>query len=99
MKHLIVSVGEQVYLALPKGGLVSGHVLILPVEHTRALYAKEGLDDLLEEAETLKTALKRYFRSQGLECVFYERNYRSNHSQLHAVPIPAGKAKLKSPCV
>ncbi len=30
-KHLIVSVGEHVYLALPKGGLTSQHVMILPI--------------------------------------------------------------------
>lgn len=33
-KHLVVSVGTQVYLALAKGGLTSDHCLILPIEHS-----------------------------------------------------------------
>ncbi len=32
-KHLVVSVGDHAYLALPKGGLTTGHVLILPIAH------------------------------------------------------------------
>lgn len=32
-KHLIVSISESVYLALPKGALVSNHVLLIPLEH------------------------------------------------------------------
>lgn len=32
-KHLVVSVGTQVYLALAKGGLTNDHCLILPIEH------------------------------------------------------------------
>ncbi len=32
-KHLVVSVGDHSYLALPKGGLTPDHVLILPISH------------------------------------------------------------------
>jgi len=32
-KHLVVSVGEEVYLALAKGPLNADHVLILPITH------------------------------------------------------------------
>lgn len=32
-KHLVVSVGNHAYLALAKGGLVSEHLLILPITH------------------------------------------------------------------
>ncbi len=32
-KHLVVSVGDHSYMALPKGGLTPDHVLILPISH------------------------------------------------------------------
>jgi hypothetical protein len=32
-KHLVVSIGDEVYLALAKGPLVPEHVLILPITH------------------------------------------------------------------
>jgi hypothetical protein len=32
-KHLVITVGDHSYLALPKGGLVPEHVLILPIGH------------------------------------------------------------------
>jgi hypothetical protein len=32
-KHLIIAIGNHSYLALPKGGLVPEHVLILPIGH------------------------------------------------------------------
>ena len=32
-KHLVVAVGDHTYLALPKGGLVENHVLVLPIGH------------------------------------------------------------------
>ena len=36
-KHLVVSVGTQVYVALAKGGLNKQHVLILPIGHFQSL--------------------------------------------------------------
>ncbi|CAG0916211.1 unnamed protein product [Notodromas monacha] len=87
-KHLVITVGENIYLALAKGGLVPGHVIILPIEHFRALYVRGENENLIEEVETMKVALLKYFASINMSCVFFERNYKSNHSQLHAVPIP-----------
>ena len=36
-KHLIVSIGDHSYLALPKGGLTPDHVLVLPIAHHPSL--------------------------------------------------------------
>ncbi len=32
-KHLVVGLAQKVYLALPKGTLTDGHVLIVPISH------------------------------------------------------------------
>ena len=34
-KHLIVSVGNHAYMALPKGGLTDDHVLICPIGNNK----------------------------------------------------------------
>lgn len=45
-KHLVVSVGTSVYLALAKGGLNEQHVLILPIGHFQSLVTCS--DDVLQ---------------------------------------------------
>ena len=32
-KHLVVTVGETLYVALPKGPLTDGHFMIVPIAH------------------------------------------------------------------
>lgn len=36
-KHLVISVGREIYLALARGGVVDDHFLITPVEHHQSL--------------------------------------------------------------
>ncbi|XP_068220486.1 CWF19-like protein 1 isoform X2 [Palaemon carinicauda] len=85
-KHLVVSVGNHSYVALAKGGLVSEHLLILPIAHFQSTSDLE--DDCREEIEKFKSALKRMFKKKGSSVVFFERNYRSQHLQVQVVPIP-----------
>ncbi len=85
-KHLVVSVGEHAYLALPKGGLTSEHVLILPIAHYPSLL--EVPEDVGKEIDKFKSALKKCFKKRGKNVVFFERNYKSHHLQLQVVPVP-----------
>ena len=79
-KHLLVSVGTHCYLALPKGGLTEDHVLILPIGH------HANLVDLPEEVEQevnkFKSALRKMYKKMGKGPVFFERNYRTQHLQI-----------------
>lgn len=45
-KHLVVSVGTNVYLALAKGGLTEEHILVLPIGHFQSLVT--CAEDVLE---------------------------------------------------
>lgn len=36
-KHLVISIGQEIYLALAKGGVVDDHFLITPVEHHQSV--------------------------------------------------------------
>lgn len=68
--HLIVTVGESCYCALPKGPLVDDHVLIIPIEHlpNTLCVPVECEPDLVR----LQKSLKAYFENQGKEAVFFE---------------------------
>ncbi|CAH8534228.1 unnamed protein product [Dicrocoelium dendriticum] len=93
-KHLIVSVNTQAYLALPRGPLVTDHVLILTVGHHRSWTACP--DYVRVEIEDYKERLKRMFANDGKAMVAYERNLKTQHYQLQVVPIPfavAGEVK------
>jgi len=93
-KHLVVSVGSHCYLALAKGGLTPDHILITPIEHIQS--ATAAPDDCLAEIEKYKEALKKCFQSRHCSMVFFERNYKTQHLQVQAVPIPQRQcSKLK----
>lgn len=84
-KHLIVSIGDHSYLALPKGGLTPDHVLVLPIAHHPSLL--ELPKEVEEEIDKFKSALKKCYKKQGKAAVFFERNYKSHHLQLQVVPV------------
>lgn len=93
-KHLVVSVNTQAYLALPRGPLVTDHVLILTVGHHRSWTACP--DYVRVEIEDYKERLKRMFANEGKAMVAYERNLKTQHYELQVVPIPfavAGEVK------
>ncbi|XP_019753225.1 CWF19-like protein 1 [Hippocampus comes] len=85
-KHLVVSIGTHCYLALAKGGLNAGHVLILPIGHYQSTV--ELASEVLQEMDKYKVALRSFYKSRGERCVLFERNYRSQHLQLQVVPLP-----------
>ncbi len=73
-KHLIVSIGDHAYLALPKGGLTPDHVLILPIAHHASLL--ELPEDVGKEVDRFKSAVRKCFKKRGQAVVFFERNYK-----------------------
>ncbi|XP_052802923.1 CWF19-like protein 1 isoform X2 [Mya arenaria] len=85
-KHLVVSVGEETYLALAKGGLVADHILILPIGHYQS--SVTAPEEVINEIDKYKKSLKKYFKKQGKAVVFFERNFKTQHLQIQAVPVP-----------
>uniref|UniRef100_A0A671PQT8 CWF19-like protein 2 n=1 Tax=Sinocyclocheilus anshuiensis TaxID=1608454 RepID=A0A671PQT8_9TELE len=89
-KHLIVAVGNKVYLCLPNSvSLTEGHCLIVPIQHHTAA---TGLDeDIWSEIQMFRRALVRMFESQELDCVFLETHMnpkRQLHMMYECVPLP-----------
>ena len=94
-QHLIVSVAEDTYVALPKGGIVPEHTLIVPIGHALSL---TGLDAVaLAEVVQYQRAIRAYYASRGYVAVFFERNVSlkkaaQRHAFLEALPVPATAA-------
>lgn len=90
-KSLIVSIGDLSYLALAKGGLTDDHMMILPIGHIRSSIEIEE-HDLRSEITHFKTVLLEFFKAREMVPVFFERNFRSAHFQIHVIGLPESKA-------
>lgn len=90
-KHLVISVGNESYLALAKGGLVDEHLLIMPIEHHQSILSLP--ESALEEISKFKEVLLRYFEEQHKVAVFFERNFKTSHCQINVVPVPTNATR------
>ncbi|KYR02544.1 cwfJ family protein [Tieghemostelium lacteum] len=91
--HLISTVGNESYLAFPKGQMVDGHVLIVFIEHKPSLMSL-GTSER-EDIDKFLNSLTKYFDSLDQDMVVFERNVplkgTVNHGHLQIVPIPRNK--------
>nr|CDJ80949.1 Cwf19 and Cwf19 protein domain containing protein [Haemonchus contortus] len=90
-KHLVVSVGDHCYAAMPKGPLVDDHVMVLTIGHIQSLVAAS--DEVRNEMEKFKSAFTLAADKAGKSLVCFERNYRTQHLQVQMVPIPKSSVK------
>ncbi|XP_035217369.1 CWF19-like protein 1 [Stegodyphus dumicola] len=84
-KHLVINVGENVYLALAKGCLVTDHVIIVPISHIPSLVSLPK--QVEDEMEKYKHALANFFFDQQKAVIFFERYVPTMHSSLQVAPI------------
>lgn len=76
-----MSVGDHVYMALPKGGLDPHHVLILPIGHFQSLVTCS--DEVLEVCEKLPSSV-------CVDIVFLSYDHKTEHLQSASlIPIIA----------
>ncbi|XP_030766494.1 CWF19-like protein 1 homolog [Sitophilus oryzae] len=85
-KHLVISIGEFCYLALTKGGIVEEHFMISPLTHFQSSLACTV--EIQKEMAKFKKALRKFYARNENVPVFFERNYKTSHMQLQAIPIP-----------
>lgn len=70
-KHLIVSMGEYVYLSMPSyEPLMEGHCLIVPIRHVSSVTQLD--ENEWEEMRDFRKALVRMFGLKKQEPIFYE---------------------------
>ncbi len=93
--HLVASIAEAAYIALPKGGINGDHVLIIPVEHHPALV--NAPIPVRKEVEAYKASLAKYYAAKGQYMVAFERvaitrNPAHTHMQVGGLPAPNAAA-------
>ncbi|CEG46019.1 zinc finger ccch domain-containing protein 64-like [Plasmopara halstedii] len=91
-RHLIVSIGQEAYLAMPKGAICEDHVLIVPIAHEASTLNLS--DKTWREMDRFKEALRRYFASQEKEILVLDRNVATlgaTHCHWQVVGIPKDK--------
>ncbi len=88
-QHLVASVGSETYLAVAKGAIVEGHILVLPLEHVPSLVRASV--SVWQEMERYMRALRAAAKSRGELMLFYERNvehaYEGPHCHIQAMPL------------
>lgn len=92
-RHLIVSIGQEAYLAMPKGAINGDHLLIVPIAHEASTMKLSAAT--WSEIEKFKSALRDLFASQGKDMIVLDRNVQTigaAHCHLQVVGIPRGKA-------
>ncbi|OQR87284.1 hypothetical protein ACHHYP_20402 [Achlya hypogyna] len=87
--HLLVSIGDEAYVAIPKGPIVPDHVLIVPIQHVSSMAALKPA--AAAEVQRFQEALAAYFASVGKALVTMDRNVATlgaAHAHLQLVPVP-----------
>ncbi|XP_033253451.1 CWF19-like protein 1 homolog [Drosophila miranda] len=93
-KHLIITIGERFYLALPKGSINRYHVMILSTKHLPC--AAQLTTEDWEELDKFKNALRKFFKTISQVVCFTERHYKSFHLQINVLGFGEGYAwKIK----
>ena len=88
--HLVASVGTHVYMALPKGPINEGHILLVPIDHNVSSFAVAN-SDVRNEIDAYLSALRAYFASKKMKIVCFEHNIVRpgvmKHMHLQVVPV------------
>jgi len=91
-RHLISSIHDQCYVAMPKGPVDPGHVLLVPVTHTsRGVLGDVKASGIAEEMDDLKRKLRQHARDVYDKHVFvFERAIQTKggyHTHIQCIPI------------
>lgn len=88
-KHLIVDIGDEIYLALAKGPLTPEHSIIVPIEHISSTVTDFDLN-MKREFENMMRRMNSSF--EGKLCVFFRiSNNPSHHYHTQAICIDSKK--------
>lgn len=95
-KHLMVSLGETVYLSLPPHEpLTEGHCLLIPNRHVPC--ATQLDENEWSELNDFRKSLTNMFLAQDDDVIFYEtvlNSHTYSHMVIHCVPVPKEQGDL-----
>lgn len=94
--HLIVSVGEHSYLALPRGGVTPKHVQVCPIECVPSRVHLSAAAKL--EMARFQDCVERMFQRDNTVSLRFERALRTkgsrDHMQAHMIPLSLSASQL-----
>ncbi|DBA02094.1 TPA: hypothetical protein N0F65_011161 [Lagenidium giganteum] len=90
-KHLMLSLGEYTYLAIPsRPRLNDGHCFIAPIEHVPSF--SQANEQVCEELNKFKRALARMYRKKHSKSVIFMEQtgapHKRRHSIIECIPVP-----------
>lgn len=98
--HLVASINEEVYLSAPKGALVPGHFLLVPIDHKVSCVAAAP-PELVQEIDQYTAALRKHGAANKTQLVVYEHNISRpgvmKHMHVQAIPVPDALAASVRP--
>ncbi|XP_022114630.1 CWF19-like protein 2 [Pieris rapae] len=98
IKHLVVSCGNKVYMAVPaRKSLVKGHCTLTTIQHYTCVTALD--EDVWEEIMVYRKLITQFFNSQNKDVVFYEtamKLHRYPHVVINCVPLPRDVGDMAS---
>ncbi|XP_056634683.1 CWF19-like protein 2 homolog [Diorhabda sublineata] len=90
LKHLMVSMGDNVYLALPPfEPLTDGHCLIIPIRHTPC--ATQLDENEWSDILNVRKSLVKLFQQTNEDLIFFEcamNLHRFPHMVIECIPLP-----------
>jgi hypothetical protein len=90
-KHLLLSLGDKIYMAMPpRGALGRDHVILVPVQHTVSCTAMD--EDVWDELVQFQQCLVKMWGDQQKEVVFMESvKYlkKARHTVIHCIALDA----------
>ena len=88
-KHLLLSLGDKVFMAMPpKGSLSDDHVMLIPVDHAVSLTTLD--EDVWDELQQFKQCLVKMWKAQNKDVIFMETVMsikRNRQTALHCVAL------------
>lgn len=93
--NLVASVGEECYVAVDKGAINDGHVLLVPIEHYPSSLGVSVT--AYAEMDKYTAALVTCYAAEGKEAVSFERfmafrKSGGNHCHVNVIPVPSATA-------
>ncbi|KAI8088900.1 CwfJ C-terminus 1-domain-containing protein-like protein [Halteromyces radiatus] len=108
-KHLITSIGSEIYATLAKGPVISpesspipggGHILLIAITHCPSFgkVPNESRHDVISDLASYKNSLRKFYASYDHDMVLFEvsRETRSilNHAHIQVIPVPKNKSSM-----
>ena len=95
-KHLIISIGDLVYLALARGGLTNEHFIIVPIEHLSGTTSPSV--EVYKEIDFYKGRMSKLFMER-YPIYFILRQSEAHHWHMQCITIPKSKIDSFEPFI